>query len=254
MPWSAAVQMRMNSITGKEILALARGGDYAHPGEEDAIERVLAPVTKRPGQVLLDVGCGRGGSAHYVATRGWGTVVGIDVDPENIDAARRAYPASLFVCCDVGVLSSAWPHRADVVFALTAFYAFPDQDRALREMRAVAVDGARLVIFDYTWPAFDARAERLASKRTGFWRPLELARVPAMLDASGWRLDAVVDMSAEFERWYGDLAGRIEAAEAAIVAHAGEPWYRHARDWYRELAGAVADGVVGGAALYAQAV
>ena len=65
--------MRMNSITGKQILALARGGDYAHPGEEEAIELVMAPVAKRPDQVVLDVGCGCGGTAHYLADHGWGS-------------------------------------------------------------------------------------------------------------------------------------------------------------------------------------
>ncbi len=53
--------MDMNSPMGKQILALIRDGDYAHAGEEEAIELTLKNVSKDPGRRVLDVGCGRGG-------------------------------------------------------------------------------------------------------------------------------------------------------------------------------------------------
>ena len=245
--------MRMNSITGKQILALARGGDYAHPGEEEAIELIMAPVAKRPDQVVLDVGCGCGGTAHYLADHGWGVVTGVDIDTENIASARAAYPAQTFVCADAGDLAAAWHGRADVICLFTAFYAFPDQARALATMRAVAADDATLVIFDYTLPAEDARSEAMRAKRSGSWQPLRLERLPSMLAATGWHVETTAEMTAEFARWYADLADRIVSAEAAIVAHAGRAWYEHAAGWYRELARAVREGVVGGAAIYASA-
>jgi len=246
--------MRMNSITGKQILALARGGDYAHPGEEEAIELVMSRVAKRPEQVVLDVGCGRGGTAHYLESHGWGSVVGVDIDAENITSARDGYPAQMFLCADVGRLAVAWPGRADVICLFTAFYAFSDQPRALEQMRDVAAEDATLVIVDYTWPLFDARSVALAAKRSGSWQPLRLERLPALLGEAGWRLDDTVDMTENFARWYGDLAHRILSAEHAIVAHAGRPWYEFAATWYDELARACRDGVVGGAAIYARAV
>ena len=56
----------MNSITGKLVLALIRGNDYAHAGEEEAIELVLGPLDKSVRTRILDVGCGIGGTARYV--------------------------------------------------------------------------------------------------------------------------------------------------------------------------------------------
>jgi len=53
--------MRMNSPTGKKILALVREGDYAHPGEEAAIGLVMRDFAPDPGRLILDVGCGPGG-------------------------------------------------------------------------------------------------------------------------------------------------------------------------------------------------
>jgi SAM-dependent methyltransferase len=244
--------MRMNSITGKQVLALARGGDYAHPGEEEAIELVMAPVAKRPDQLVLDVGCGCGGTAHYLAEHGWGVVTGVDIDAENIASARAAYPAQTFICADAGDLTAAWHGRADVICLFTAFYAFPDQARALAQMRAAAADDALLVMFEYTCQASDARLEALRAKRTGSWQPLRLDRAPAMLAQAGWHVETTVDLTPQFDRWYGDLVGRILSAEDAIVEHAGRPWFEFAAAWYRELANAVHEGVVGGAAIHAR--
>jgi hypothetical protein len=56
----------MISYTDKQLLAFIRGSDYAHAGEEEAIDLALRPVPRRPDQLLLDVGCGLGGTAKYV--------------------------------------------------------------------------------------------------------------------------------------------------------------------------------------------
>src|SRR5271155_6058680 len=93
--------MNMNSFEGKRILALIRDGDYAHAGEEEAIERPLRSIPKTGGACLLDGGCGRGGSAEYLRRRGWGHVEGIDRDNESIEYARATYPEVNFHVCDV---------------------------------------------------------------------------------------------------------------------------------------------------------
>lgn len=50
----------------KQILAMLREGDFAHPSEIEAIEVSLSPIAKNSENRLLDVGCGLGGTAHYV--------------------------------------------------------------------------------------------------------------------------------------------------------------------------------------------
>jgi hypothetical protein len=44
---------QMNSFAGKHLLALVRGGDYAHAGEEEAIELAFSAVPKDPRQSFL---------------------------------------------------------------------------------------------------------------------------------------------------------------------------------------------------------
>ena len=52
----------MNSPEGKQILALVRKGDFAHPGEE-AIDICFSSLEKDPSREVIDIGCGRGGTA-----------------------------------------------------------------------------------------------------------------------------------------------------------------------------------------------
>ena len=51
---------QLNSPLGKALLALVREGDYAHPGEEEAIALATALVDRPECRRVLDVGCGRG--------------------------------------------------------------------------------------------------------------------------------------------------------------------------------------------------
>ncbi|GAB6046625.1 hypothetical protein JCM19379_04480 [Methyloparacoccus murrellii] len=53
----------LNSPQGKALLALARDGDYAHPGEAETIRLACAGLARQDSHRLLDVGCGRGGTA-----------------------------------------------------------------------------------------------------------------------------------------------------------------------------------------------
>jgi len=88
--------MRLNSYQGKRLLALARGADYAHAGEAEAIDLVWSGLPKSRTQNVLDAGCGRGGTAAYVYHAGWGRVTGIDIEAESIVRARCRSPRIVF--------------------------------------------------------------------------------------------------------------------------------------------------------------
>ena len=130
--------MNMNSFEGKRILALVRDGDYAHAGEEEAIERSFRSIQKHSARWLLDVGCGRGGSADYLRRNGWGHVEKIDRDAESVEYARATYPEIGFHICDVLDVPRTVTRTFDVIYMLNAFYAFDRQREALAELRKVA--------------------------------------------------------------------------------------------------------------------
>lgn len=253
--------MRMNSAPGKEILALVRDGNYAHPGEEAAIELVFRDLPPAADRAVLDVGCGRGGTADFVRRHGWGRVTGIDIDAETLAAARQLYPDVEFHAADAGGIGELWQSRFDLIYLFNAFYAFPDQARALREMHAVARDNATLMIFDYTgrngsphdtggWPSTGSDEGKPFSHQG--WSPLHPERFPDELRTAGWQVERIVDVTAEYVTWYRQLCGRIRARRERIEAGYGPEWYAYVLKTYEELLDAIENGMIGGAACWAR--
>lgn len=246
--------MRMNGPLGKRILALVRDADYAHAGESEAIETVLAPVPRDPARRVLDAGCGRAGTAAYVQANGWGRVSGFDVDGESIAEARTRYPDLDLRVADASSADAAFDGAFDLTFSFNAFYAFPDQAAALRALRRATRPGGVLVLFDYVDRGGFAASELGRRDDTAHWRPLDLAAIRNQLAAAGWRLDDVVALHDAYERWYSELVRRIEVKQSEIVALAGADAYPPVHELYRQMRDAVRDGELGGAAVYATAI
>jgi SAM-dependent methyltransferase len=67
---------------------------YAHTkGTVQEVDHVVAALGLRPGERVLDVGCGTGRHAHELARRGL-HVHGIDISQRFVDVARAATPPS----------------------------------------------------------------------------------------------------------------------------------------------------------------
>lgn len=64
------------------------GLDQLHAGSAAATEDLLAALDLSPGLRLLDVGCGIGGPARMTAARYGCEVIGIDLSPDFVAAAR----------------------------------------------------------------------------------------------------------------------------------------------------------------------
>jgi ubiquinone/menaquinone biosynthesis C-methylase UbiE len=241
--------MNMNSFEGKRILALVRDGDYAHAGEEEAIERSFRSIPKDPEQRMLDVGCGRGGSAEYLRRHGWGHVEGIDRDSDSIDYARATYPEIGFHVCDVLDVPRTVTRTFDVIYMLNAFYAFDRQREALAELRTVAKPSAQLVIFDYTVGPKSSEEQAPAFMP----HPMRLSEIAAMLSDAGWAPGDVEDLNAEYARWYAKFVERIQLKRGEIEKIGGADWYNFVLSMYSGLHGVIAGGGLGGAIVHARA-
>ncbi len=244
-------EFRMNSARGKAILALVRDGDHAHPGEEEAIALVARRIDRSSLRRLLDVGCGRGGSAAWFQQRGWGEVSGVDVDAASIEYARQRFPAVRFLYSDVADLPKRGIGRFDLVYLLTAYYAFPDQLSALHAMRAVCRLGGQLLLFDYSRRDGSPPPRELGPE---IGRPLRLDTIGGNLAEAGWRLDGIEDWSDRFVGWYASLLRRFAERRTTIIRDSGTDWYDYVVTWYSALHRALAEGRLGGALLSATAV
>jgi cyclopropane fatty-acyl-phospholipid synthase-like methyltransferase len=244
--------MQLNSFAGKQLLALIRDSDYAHAGEEEAIELALRSVPRRPGQLLLDVGCGRGGTAKYVQDHGWGSVVGLDVEPDSIARARQVYPGIEFHACDVVQASSALGRKPEAIYLFNSFYAFADQPRALAGLAKLAKPSGQLILFDYTDRGGYDTNPLLCDGEPFIPHPVRLSAIGNALRRAGWELTEVEDLTAAYDRWYDSLVQRMDGKRAQAVAVAGTEGFNFVRNMYVGLLGAIRGGSLGGAIVRAR--
>ncbi len=133
----------------------ARGADLA--GEARLVDAIVAP-----GSRILDAGCGPGRVGAELYARGH-TVVGVDVDPELITAARADHPGPRWVVGDLSEFTlDEQPFDAAVVAGnVMAFVAVGTEPAVLARIAAhVRADGAVVVGFGtdrgYALADFDA--------------------------------------------------------------------------------------------------
>jgi len=135
---------------------------WAQEGEGEKMERHHLDITEktirqmdlRPGERVLDLGCGAGWATRLLARivgdgpAGFGQVVGLDVSDEMIRHARTAskdFDNILYVWGSAQQIP--WEENFfDKVLSVESFYYYPDQERALAELFRVMAPQGRLFI------------------------------------------------------------------------------------------------------------
>ena len=122
------------------------------------------------GSRILDAGCGTGHYCGRFAADGF-EVVGIDLDPQMIDVARRKYPASTFRCLNVlDVRSLVGPF--DFVFCIGNVAAHLTQD----EFARFAGDVAKILRPGGVWVFQIVNWDYILTQGTYAFRPRKLGQ------------------------------------------------------------------------------
>ena len=124
------MQWNADSYTQKHAFVFQYGADMVD---------LLAP---RPGELVLDLGCGSGELTQEIANRG-ATVVGLDASAEMLLKARQQFPALDFRLADGRMFEL--PERFDAVFSNAALHWIPEAEAVARQMHQHLKPGGRLV-------------------------------------------------------------------------------------------------------------
>jgi len=107
-------------------------------------------ATLRPGERVLDVGCGTGIVARLASQQvgSNGAVAGLDVNPGMLEVARLTTPADMSIEWHKGSAENMpLPDEAfDVILCQLSLQFMADKLGALQEMRRVLVPGGRLIL------------------------------------------------------------------------------------------------------------
>jgi SAM-dependent methyltransferase len=127
--------------------------DEFHIGGRKATERAVAKLSLRDGQRVLDIGCGLGGAARYIAAQTGCKVTGVDLTPEYIEAAKALTDRTgLGGKATFEVASALAMPFEDKTFdaAITLHVAMniPDRVALYREIARVTKPGATFCIYD----------------------------------------------------------------------------------------------------------
>ncbi len=135
-------------------LGVPRHPDCSHPEAMEHTNEIMAnAVSLRPGTRVLDLGCGYGSTARYLAANFGCAVTGANISEKELELARsRATEAGLdhllsFEYGDFHRLFYA-DDSYDVVWSQEAFLHAADKNAVLSECRRVARPGGSLIFTD----------------------------------------------------------------------------------------------------------
>jgi SAM-dependent methyltransferase len=188
-------------------------------------------------QRVLDLGCGVGTTALYVARQRPLDVVGVSISPEQIRLAKRFAdrdgPLRGSTRFEVGDFTARPEHLTgfDLAFAIESFVHAEPAAAFFREVAGALLPGGALVVID-DFRTGDRGDGRLDDFRTG-WHASSLMTVP---EAEALAIDAGLDLAASRDLSPLQRLGRPRDR----VIHAAQPLLRRIRGrslWAQALVG-----------------
>jgi arsenite methyltransferase len=212
-------------------------GDSFHPGGAALTSRLARALQVGSGDLVVDVACGPGTSAHQLARATGCDVVGVDLAPPQ----TADDPRVRFLRGDAEALPLA---DASVEGALCecALCTFPNKEAAAAELARVLRPGARLALSDLT-----ARRDELPPSLLSLqaWvaciadaRPLD--EIADLLANAGFEIEETEPHDEALAALVDRIEARLKVAKLLAAEAAA-----HALELVRDVRGAVETGALG---------
>lgn len=240
----------------KLLLAHIRHGNYAHAGEEEAIDLTLALINKNPKQKILDMGCGLGGTANYIEKQGFGKVTGIDIDSNVLKKAKEIYPLIPFYLCDANNVNVFFnDQKFNIFYSFNAFFCFKSQENCLRACSEIAEKNAELLIFDYSSLKYFSKLNPFSNQAGSFpalsFSPINLATINEVLLRTRWNLNEIINLNDKYRHWYQTLISKMETNKYDLIQRFGQATFDDLYVGYIKLLELIVREEIGGCIIHA---
>jgi len=180
------------------------GRNFVSPGGLATAEEFSALLDLKVGMQVLDIGCGLGGSAFYMAEHFGAHVHGIDLSTNMVEIAKercRAAGLERLVTFEHGDILDFVPTSPyDHVYSRDAFLHIEEKARLFAVIRQALTPGGQLLFTDYCCHAGAKSAEFVAYIQQRHYHLLTVAEYRDLLTAADFVHIVAQDRTAHFLR------------------------------------------------------
>ncbi|PFX23067.1 phosphoethanolamine N-methyltransferase 1-like [Stylophora pistillata] len=144
-----------NQYSSNSILRYEKifGRGFVSTGGLETTEEIVAMLTLKPGQKVLDVGCGIGGSGFYMVKNFKVEVLGVDLSRNMIDIGKQRAKEFKddkveFAVADITTADYA-PESFDVIYSRDTILHIADKEALFKNFLKWLKPGGELLISDY---------------------------------------------------------------------------------------------------------
>lgn len=186
--------------------------DQFHIGGAAAVERLIPDLALSDGDIVLDVGSGFGGPARQIARRTGNRVVGVDLTPAYVDAARAlTAKAGLrdlveFEVSDIAAFTPDLPFQAAITMHVQMNVA--EKTAWFRHIADRLAPGARLAVWEICQPSTELLHWPMPWSLDGTDSFVVSAEsLLASIETAGFSVDEWTEESAWVQDWIKSLTG-----------------------------------------------
>ncbi|OIW10134.1 hypothetical protein TanjilG_21971 [Lupinus angustifolius] len=204
------------------------GHGFASAGGLETTKKFVAKLGLKPGQKVLDVGCGVGGGDFYMAENFDVEVVGVDLSINMVSLAiERAIGHKYtveFECADC--TKKTYPENTfDVIYSRDVMLHIKDKPTLFRSFYKWLKPGGKLLITDYCKSAGNQSVEFAEYIKEGGYHLHDIQEYGQMLENAGFNDVIAEDQTDLFVKTLEQELNRLETNKDDFIEDLGEEEY-----------------------------